>query len=186
MDRDVVLVVGSTGYFGTGVVRELVRRRSTTGAQAQAPCRGLRWRLRLLGRSSRAGFKRAGYLPSSNHLGQQQQQDGGGGEQQQQQETKKQEPALECVVCDDTTDINAYRNDWFRDVQVVVCVARPRGVDAPKEREREQESYRRMVENLCRMAASHRVFPTCSCSDCRTWETTRRSSPWAASRQSIS
>ena len=88
--RDTVLVVGSTGYFGTGVVRELLLRLSSSSSSSPpSSCT----RLRLLGRY-RAGFERAGYLLPPSDQNQHK-----GEEEQQQQLTINDgtEGALECV-----------------------------------------------------------------------------------------
>ena len=58
-----------------------------------------------------------------------------------------------CFLCDDTTDINAYCDEWFRDVQVVMCAARPRSA----QKERELEPCKCMVKNLCHMVCSSHV-----------------------------
>jgi len=51
---------------------------------------------------------------------------------------------LELVVCRDVTDRTAWSDTWFRDVRLVVCVARPRGLKAG-----DLMQYAATIDNLC-------------------------------------
>jgi hypothetical protein len=48
------------------------------------------------------------------------------------------------VICKEMMDRNAFRDDWFADVKLVVCMARPRGTAKPED----FKPYAAMIRNL--------------------------------------
>ena len=51
---------------------------------------------------------------------------------------------LEIVVCKDMTDRSRYKDEWFTDVIVCLCVARPRSLT-----EDDSKNFGPMIDNLC-------------------------------------
>ena len=86
--------------------------------------------LRLLGRS-RESFLQSGFLNDND---------------------AEMTERLDLVVCEDVTDRNAWSDDWFKDVKIVLCVARPRAMKAG-----EHEAYAAMIRNLTDMVCNNNV-----------------------------